>query len=731
MRNALHSALVVATLASTASAGIRYVDAAAAPGGDGLTWATAFRTLQPALAAAETAPTEIWLAQGVYKPELESSPGNPLTKVFLVPKSTSLYGGFAGNETSLSQRDPSAHVTVLSGDMLGNDSASAVSLDDNVHNVVRVSGAGVRSFDGLVITGGHRVNDGSNGGAICAIGASVTIRHCELHHNRSGWGGAVYAEGGASLVLDDCSIHDNVASNYGGGVYSDHGTLILLGGAVERNATLNFDGGGVRSQFGMLIANGTVVRKNVGKVHGGGIMATEGPVVVGDCEFRGNVAAGSGGGLFVQGATTNLSLSLFEGNKSSDAAGCRIALGGAANTVTGCEFSSNYATSTVAGLSLGNGGSFSVSSCAFHDNAALFAGGALGAYSCVVSVDSCTFERNRSPQAAAIDTLNTDATVRNALVRGNRGGGSCTRIAGAASAVPAIVENVTFESNHGSGLNIDFVANGSAVVSDCAFRGNLSDTDYGGLRLDRAARVSRCRFEENSAVQGGAAQIGGTQNVPITFANCAFTGNVSTANATGFGGGAIDAAYNGSHEFVNCVFSGNKAVGTGQGGAFRVASNSKITLENCTLAGNSAGGNGAGIFVGTGPSASATLKNCILWSNGGATQPQQIFSQGPPLALSSTTVQGWTGSLGGINNNGANPLFLDPNGADDVLGTPDDDLRLDAASPAIDSGSSALLPPDLLDLDGDGNVLEPLPLDLDDLPRVVGTVDRGAYESQR
>jgi hypothetical protein len=59
------------------------------------------------------------------------------------------------------------------------------------------------------------------------------------------------------------------------------------------------------------------------------------------------------------------------------------------------------------------------------------------------------------------------------------------------------------------------------------------------------------------------------------------------------------------------------------------------------------------------------------------------------------------------------------------------DLRLAATSPCIDVGDSNALPADTLDLDGDGDVNEQIPFDMDGNPRIVGqAVDMGAYESQ-
>ena len=67
----------VVVLASAAQAGpVRYVDDDAPALGDGLSWDTAYRFLQDALADAEAAAgalTEIHVAQGVYPPDRDES----------------------------------------------------------------------------------------------------------------------------------------------------------------------------------------------------------------------------------------------------------------------------------------------------------------------------------------------------------------------------------------------------------------------------------------------------------------------------------------------------------------------------------------------------------------------------------------------------------------------------------------------------------------------------------
>ncbi len=89
-------------------------------------------------------------------------------------------------------------------------------------------------------------------------------------------------------------------------------------------------------------------------------------------------------------------------------------------------------------------------------------------------------------------------------------------------------------------------------------------------------------------------------------------------------------------------------------------------------------------------------------------------------------------------------MFKDADGADDVVGTEDDNLELAAGSPCIDAGNNDAVLADTADLDQDGNTSEKTPLDLagnarfTDDPVVVDTgnpatgypeiVEMGAYE---
>jgi len=169
-------------------------------------------------------------------------------------------------------------------------------------------------------------------------------------------------------------------------------------------------------------------------------------------------------------------------------------------------------------------------------------------------------------------------------------------------------------------------------------------------------------------------------------------------------------------------------------------------LTNCSFAGNAAQFAG-GIYISINYKVlTTTIDNCVLWDNtqtgAGTTQDAQIIEIGLSLlAISSSSIQGWTGALGGIANAALDPLFPSAKGPDGVYGTSDDSLALGPGSDCIDSGNNTLVPPDSFDLDGDANSSEPTPIDLisrarfQDDPVTPDTgvglspvVDRGAYE---
>lgn len=102
---------IIAASASPAALGARiYVDQSALQTETGATWGNAYRSLQTALAAADSG-DEIWVANGVYKPATPSTP-NPRAARFEMKHGVMLYGGFHGAiSTATAARPPAPSAT--------------------------------------------------------------------------------------------------------------------------------------------------------------------------------------------------------------------------------------------------------------------------------------------------------------------------------------------------------------------------------------------------------------------------------------------------------------------------------------------------------------------------------------------------------------------------------------------------------------------------------------------
>jgi hypothetical protein len=95
-----------------------FVDSGSA-GGNGSSWGTAFLDIQDALdeAAQSDGSDEIWVKFGTYIPS-EILFGR---KSYGLQDDTAIFGGFAGTESQLVERNPEGLVTAISGDIAGDD----------------------------------------------------------------------------------------------------------------------------------------------------------------------------------------------------------------------------------------------------------------------------------------------------------------------------------------------------------------------------------------------------------------------------------------------------------------------------------------------------------------------------------------------------------------------------------------------------------------------------------
>lgn len=135
---------------------IIYVDKDATGFNNGISWLSAYTSLETALDNNTVTGALIWIAEGTYTPSSKTS-------YFHIRHGEKLYGGFNGTETSLSQRNPSIHETRLSGDINGDD--STYNTLDNANRVIRINPldpASSSNGDEVVLLDGLTISDANS-----------------------------------------------------------------------------------------------------------------------------------------------------------------------------------------------------------------------------------------------------------------------------------------------------------------------------------------------------------------------------------------------------------------------------------------------------------------------------------------------------------------------------------------------------------------------------------------
>jgi hypothetical protein len=439
------SVLLVAIHCATAVGRPIYVDADAPPGGDGASWATAYKYLQDALtdANSDPDPNDIWMAEGVYTPDTNSAEPNGTgdrKATFQLISGVALYGGFSSGGSAWSDRDPNIYPSILSGDLDGNDVdvnhpsdlVGESTLGENSYSVVTGSGTDATAvLDGLTITSGnanlYSVPDDLSswgGGGMYNDAGSPALANCAFRNNRSFVvGGGMCNYNDSNPTLTNCTFSGNV-SHYAQGDPGMAGTGGGMSNYSNSNPTL------IDCSF----------TENFAWYSGGMSNLNSSPTLV-NCTFRRNIADNHGGAM-------------------------------------GNEFLPGWFPNTPCKPTLVN--------CVFIGNSADYSGGGVMNWWSQTTFTNCTFTGNRAPRGGAMfNTAQSTVVLTNCTLNGNsanRGGGIYEGRLYSWSPPPQelILSNCILWGNTANqGMQLSLKKPGDVSINHCDIQGGHAAFDWG------------------------------------------------------------------------------------------------------------------------------------------------------------------------------------------------------------------------------------------------------------
>lgn len=420
--------------------------------------------LQTALLTA-AAGDEIWVQAGLYKPAANT--GSPAA-AFQLKEEVAVYGGFAGTETTRDQRDWETNITVLSGDLGGDDitdlngvvTDTANIVGKNAYHVVFSSGVDKTAvLDGFIITAGYASQAPPNihgfGGGMLMQAGSPTLNNLVFSGNTAGKGAAYYGGGGMYIsfasnpVLTHVTFVANTAGG-GAGMFNDRGSNPVLndvtfsgnkaiaascmGNYANSNPVLNdvvFDDNSSSNKGCMVNENSNPTMNRVtfsdnSARYGAAMYNYRSSPTLTDVIFSNNKAGHVGGAMENEDHSNPvLTNVLFSGNSAYHQGGGMFNIGGSNPTLTNVAFIDNKVTGDGGGGGMQNSNSSpTLTNVTFSGNHAVVGGG-IDNWQSSLTLTNVTFSGNTADwYGAAMYSQESTPTIINTIIWGNTPGDS-------------------------------------------------------------------------------------------------------------------------------------------------------------------------------------------------------------------------------------------------------------------------------------------------------------------
>ncbi|TRU55794.1 MAG: cadherin [Microcystis aeruginosa Ma_QC_C_20070823_S13] len=507
-----------------------FVRANAGGSNNGTSWVDAFTDLQGALAAAKSGDT-IWVAGGTYKP----TTGTDRNATFTLKNHVEIYGGFAGSETSLSQRNVATNATILSGDIGTVNTAT----DNSVHVVTGSRTSNTTILDGFTISGGNGtvpdaigIGGTNSGGGMIIIDGSPILRNLIFENNNAFFGGGLLNDNGSNPTLTNIIFRNNSTSagsgTGGAGIYNLNSNPIVTDVTFSNNVS-NENGGAIYNNTSNTTLTNATFTSNTATANGGAIFNTASNVTLNNATFTSNtsnlsaVTGGGGGAIYSIGGSSTLNNATFSSNTATSDGGA-IYNTSSTFTLKDGTFNNNTASSD-GGAILSTGGSFNLTDADFVQNRATAGlGGAVFLQTNNSTITQADFLQNRSANGGAIYNNRNNVSVTNANFTLN--------IADGSNSVGGAIYNQ--DSNNLQVINATFSRNNAASAGGAIYQYNGS----GAGAIDTT--ITNSTFSGNAAGSGSALYnqsfASSVYSISSNLRNSIIWGNGGTAivNITGF-----------------------------------------------------------------------------------------------------------------------------------------------------------------------------------------------------